>query len=271
MSLRRLAATAAVMAAVAALLSVLTRGLPDPAVLTAPQAVADASGPETLLVALVGLAAWTAWGWGALGLLLTALSVAPGLLGAAARGAGRLLLPAGARQAAAVALGVGLTVGVPVLSGCVPATAPAAAVQSLPAAVQSPPDAGPVPDWPAAPAPAPPPPPSANSAPSAAPDPAPGAAPDPGTATGRPTPPPVPDWPDGRYVVVRGDCLWDVAAADLRARTGGDPAAAEVTRAVAAWWTANAAVIGDDPDLLLPGQVLRAPADPTAPAESEHP
>jgi hypothetical protein len=28
---------------------------------------------------------------------------------------------------------------------------------------------------------------------------------------------------------------------------------------VHAWWVANAGVIGPDPDLLLPGQVLRPP------------
>jgi nucleoid-associated protein YgaU len=32
-----------------------------------------------------------------------------------------------------------------------------------------------------------------------------------------------------------------------------------VAAAVDAWWHANAAVIGPDPDLLLPGQVLRPP------------
>jgi hypothetical protein len=32
-----------------------------------------------------------------------------------------------------------------------------------------------------------------------------------------------------------------------------------VAAAVQAWWRTNAAVIGPDPDLLLPGQVLQPP------------
>src|SRR4051812_30028004 len=115
MSLRRLVTTTAVMAAVAALLVALTPDLPDAALAVRdPQAFVDATGPEALVVAVTASLAWLAWGWGALGLLLTALSAAPGVLGAAARSAGRVLLPADARRAAAVALGIGLAVGTPV-------------------------------------------------------------------------------------------------------------------------------------------------------------
>ncbi|MGY1731837.1 hypothetical protein ACI798_09955 [Geodermatophilus sp. SYSU D01045] len=72
--------------------------------------------------------------------------------------------------------------------------------------------------------------------------------------------PAVPDWPaPGGHVVLRGECLWAIAAADLRARTGAEPTDAATAAAVERWWTANAAVIGPDPDLLLPGQVLRPP------------
>jgi hypothetical protein len=60
--------------------------------------------------------------------------------------------------------------------------------------------------------------------------------------------------------VLRGDCLWDIAAGWLERRQPGvevtDTAVREATQA---WWRANAAVIGADPDLLLPGQVLRPP------------
>lgn len=246
MSMRRLAATTAVMAAVAVLLAALTPALPDPAlVLTDPQGLADAAGAETLVLAAAALLAWLAWGWGALGLVLTALSAVPGVVGAVARAASRLLLPADARRAAALALGLGLAVGSPALAACSTAVpAPAAAV-SLPRAA-------PVPDWPVTPA---------QPVDPAVPDPAP-----PPTAPG-----PVPEWPAAGHVVVRGDSLWGIAAADLRARTGSDPAAGDVARAVAAWWSANAEVIGPDPDLLFPGQVLRAPADPSTPAESETP
>jgi nucleoid-associated protein YgaU len=63
-------------------------------------------------------------------------------------------------------------------------------------------------------------------------------------------------------VVVRGDCLWHIAADRLRQQQGRAPTDGEVALAVRAWWTANAAVIGPDPDLLLPGQVLRPPSPP---------
>jgi hypothetical protein len=92
--------------------------------------------------------------------------------------------------------------------------------------------------------------------------PVPVAAPDWPPATPAPAPAPTPDWPaetTGEHVVVRGDCLWDIAAGRLTSATGRTPTDREVTVAVQAWWTANAAVIGPDPDLLLPGQVLRPP------------
>jgi hypothetical protein len=76
----------------------------------------------------------------------------------------------------------------------------------------------------------------------------------------------VPDWPGaaeaGGHVVVQGDCLWHLAEAGLRAEQGGVPTDGEVAGAVHSWWTANADVIGPDPDLLLPGQLLRPPGQP---------
>lgn len=60
------------------------------------------------------------------------------------------------------------------------------------------------------------------------------------------------------FVVCRGDTLWDLAASRLPAHATDAEIAAEWPR----WHAENAAVIGPDPDLLLPGQLLRAPADP---------
>ncbi|MFE5294694.1 LysM peptidoglycan-binding domain-containing protein [Isoptericola sp. NPDC056618] len=57
-------------------------------------------------------------------------------------------------------------------------------------------------------------------------------------------------------VVHRGDTLWDIAADAL----GGSPTDAEILREVSRWHTENRDVIGADPDQLLPGQILRAPA-----------
>ncbi|GII99346.1 hypothetical protein Slu03_17240 [Sediminihabitans luteus] len=56
-------------------------------------------------------------------------------------------------------------------------------------------------------------------------------------------------------VVLRGDTLWAIAARALPAGASDQAVAAASTR----WFEANRDVIGTDPDLILPGQVLRAP------------
>lgn len=57
--------------------------------------------------------------------------------------------------------------------------------------------------------------------------------------------------PTGRYVVRPGDSLWSVAVAHPGA--GGTDAR---WRAI---WAANRTAVGDDPDLIHPGQALRLP------------
>jgi len=230
MSVRRLVLTGAAMGLIAALLAAVTPPLREMAdALAAAQRTADTAGPDALVVAAAGLLAWLVWAWGCLGLVLTAASTVPGLLGGVARVASQVVLPAGARRSAAVLLGLGLGVAGP-LAGIAPLPV-SAATATL----------GGVPDWPAEPT---------------APSPA---------ASERAG---VPDWPDapapadGSHVVLRGDCLWHIAEARLLERPGPPPADAEVARAVQAWWAANADVIGPDPDLLLPGQVLRPPVTP---------
>ncbi|RBY86530.1 LysM peptidoglycan-binding domain-containing protein [Blastococcus sp. TF02A-30] len=235
MSGRRLTATTSVMAGVALALHVLTPPVAEMVRAVADgQRTADTLGSDVLVTAAAGLLAWVAWVWGALGLLLTAVSAAPGALGRCAEVVTRVVLPAGARRSAALALGVGLSVAAPLggTATLLVVTAPAASAETAP---------GVVPDWPARAAAAP-----STPAPT--------------------TPAPVPDWPDtptapapGEHVVVRGDCLWDIAAARLTTELGRPPGIAETADAVHAWWTANASVIGADPDLLLPGQVLRPP------------
>ena len=60
-------------------------------------------------------------------------------------------------------------------------------------------------------------------------------------------------------VAVRaGDTLWSIAVRHL----GPDARSDEVARAWPVWWRANRAVIGEDPDLILPGQVLHVPSGP---------
>jgi nucleoid-associated protein YgaU len=57
-------------------------------------------------------------------------------------------------------------------------------------------------------------------------------------------------------VAVRpGDSLWTLAARHL----GPGATAAQVADAWPRWWAANRDVVGDDPDLLRPGQLLRPP------------
>jgi nucleoid-associated protein YgaU len=238
MSMRRWAGTAAVMGGVAWALSTAGPGLAElRAVATDPQRVVDTQGTDVLLVGAAGALAWLCWAWAAVGLLLTGLSAVPGSAGRLARLMLAGVLPAGARRAAAVAVGLSLAATAPTaVSVAGPAPAVAAEAQAVQAqtveapTVEAPTGGAAAVDRPAS------------------------------TGTGV-----VPDWPGrpepGDHVVLRGDCLWDIAADWLARQHPGTPVAdPETARAVAAWWQANADVIGPDPDLLLPGQVLRPPA-----------
>jgi len=229
MSIRRLVVTATAMAAIAAALAALT---PPFAAMTgtlaSAQRTVDAQGADVLIAATAGLLAWAVWAWGALGLALTAASALPGIAGGAARLALQVALPAGARRSAALLLGLGLGVAGPLLATAVPHLAPtasAATAESIPDWPSPGADAAPVPDWPA------------------------------GAEATAQTPP-------AQRVVLRGDCLWHIAADSLLGRLGQLPTDGEVATAVQAWWSANADVIGPDPDLLIPGQVLRPPGPP---------
>lgn len=61
--------------------------------------------------------------------------------------------------------------------------------------------------------------------------------------------------------VRRGDSLWSIAARHLGPGTSDAEIAWEWPR----WYAANRAVVGDDPDLLVPGQLLRPPPPRSAP------
>ena len=60
--------------------------------------------------------------------------------------------------------------------------------------------------------------------------------------------------------VRRGDTLWDLAAAHLPAEATD----AEISASWQQWYLENRAVIGPDPDLILPGQILSVPAQERA-------
>lgn len=233
MSGRRLTGTALAMGLIAVCLAALTPGPAGMAgsVLGAQRTV-DTAGPDALVQAGAGLLAWAVWSWGTLGLVLTAVTALPGLAGRIAHLLLRAVLPAGARRAAALALGMGLGVVGPLLAAPSGPSAPELVTVSS----GSPALPAPAPDWPTAD------------------EPTPGA----------------PDWPaspgagrtTGSHVVVRGDCLWRIAEAHLTVQDGAPPSAAAIAAATHAWWHANAAVIGPDPDLIRPGQLLHPPAPP---------
>jgi nucleoid-associated protein YgaU len=58
-----------------------------------------------------------------------------------------------------------------------------------------------------------------------------------------------------RVVVREGDSLWTLAARELGPTATNGAIAARWPD----WYAANRQVIGDDPDLIFPGQVLRVP------------
>ena len=230
------------------------------------------SSPEEALTALAAVAgaAVAAWLW--LGLLLALLGHLPGAVGARCRAVAERTTPAVVRRWAAVVVGASLagalapgtaTAADGRLSGgssrsvqapstsLSPSFSPTTALEgtALGAAV---PYAG-------APSPA-----FAPNQTSAHPS-AESATPAPGWTPSRPpvrpqpstrlvTSAPAPDGPR-ETVVRRGDTLWDIA----RAHLGPDATDAEVAAEWPRWHEANRSVVGDDPDVLLPGQVLRAP------------
>ena len=231
-------AVGALLAAVPAAAGAGALWLGSPALRTA---AAGAPGTGDLLVAGCAVLAALVLGWLALGIVVAAVdevrAAAPGPR-PARRTPG---VPALARRLVAVA--VGLLIGSTALSAGAAERGGAAAL--------------PDPGWAA----------SAPADPGAAPAPVdPGWAAltehSPGTA---PAPPAgdLPQLPGGtregaapaEVVVHRGDTLWSLA----RARCGAEAGAGEVLRQLHLLHEANADVIGDDPDLLHPGQVLRLP------------
>ncbi len=192
------------------------------------------------LVALVALVAWACECWL---LAVAALTLIERRSGRASRGATQLLrrlAPAAVRTAARIALGATLATGVTGVTGALSARSAAASaagprpVAGLAAAVPSLDWPVPLPtlalDWPLATGP--------------------------GAHTPPPAAAPVPA-PSSPIVVVQpGDCLWQLAARAL----GPSATAARTAATWPSWWSANRAVIGDDPDLLRPGTRLVPPA-----------
>jgi hypothetical protein len=260
-------------AATAGALGALLLTAPSPRVALGSLAGAgSATDPTAPLVAAVALLAWAVAGWLALTVVVVLLSRVPGLLGRTARALAGRVAPATVRRAVEAALGITVAVGVvaPPAALASPATLPTATLPTAVAAAEAAWDL----DWPsrtatptssppapAAPGPAAPTPRPAPAVTATRPPPPaepPRARPAPVTA-----PPPVvrhsPVAPAAGAVVVRpGDTLWSLAEASLRG-AGTAPTDRQVAQAWPRWWAANREAVGGDPDLLLPGTVLRPP------------
>ena len=75
-------------------------------------------------------------------------------------------------------------------------------------------------------------------------------------ASQAPVPPDAAEVGAGTMTVQRGDSLWRITAAHLPGASN-----TEIAAAWPRWYEANREVIGADPDLIHPGQVLRLPTD----------
>lgn len=261
--------------ATAGSLAVLLLSAPSPRV--ALRVLADAGGstdPTAPLVAAVSLLAWAVTGWLVLTVVVVLLSRVPGLLGRTARGLARRVAPTTVRRAVEAALGITVAVGVvvPTAALAAPTTLPTAAATAetawdldWPSSTATTGTSTPSPSAPAATTP--PPAPAVTTAsrtPAASPTPTATASTAPRTRATSAAPPaavhPSPATPVATAVVVEpGDSLWSLAETSLRS-TGTPPTDRQVAQAWPRWWAANRDAVGDDPDLLLPGTVLRPPA-----------
>ena len=245
------------------------------AAVTAPGPARPADG---LLLCAAALSALLTL-WLVLGLVLSVLSALPGAAGRIARrGAGHVAPPV-VRRLAVLALGAGLAVPLVAATASAGAASTGTArdetsgrpVSSGPLVTEGAAATAPSASWPT---PASPPRAAGSASPPSVrptPVPFPGEAPD---AAWTPSPPDrtrIHD-PEGLdllsrtpaaghvvdegVVVRRGDSLWSITGRYL----GPSATADEIAREWPRWHEANRDVIGDDPDLIRPGQVLHPPA-----------
>ncbi len=214
--------------------------------------------------------------WVGMALVVTALGALPGAFGAASSRLGSRVAPGLAGRMARLALGLSLTAG-PV-SACTPALAGDSGLPGVGRigeviepgpmgagdagatfAGETPLIATPPAELPLAENPLVETPPTDRDAaeePLADASPA-AAEPTPTPAAGLTTEPTRDHRPADEVVVQRGDTLWAIAARHL----GTDATEAAIAEEWPRWYAANRGVIGDDPDLILPGTILRPPTD----------
>ncbi|WP_375476847.1 LysM peptidoglycan-binding domain-containing protein [uncultured Jatrophihabitans sp.] len=240
-------------------------------------------GADRALTSLAGAALWLVAAWLGLGLLAAGGARLPGLGGRAARVLCCVTLPAVLRRVLVGSAGLGIALAPAAALAAPPGTpgpAPSpAAAPSWPLRPASTHTLGP-PSWPtraansahaSRPGPTPVPTPTPTPTPTPVSTPAPTPTPTTGRTSARTphlghpaTPHPGPTAPasasarPGRPAVTvqPGDSLWLIA----QRRLGRSATPARTAVAWPRWYAANRAVIGDDPDLVLPGQALRAPA-----------
>ena len=187
---------------------------------------------DTVLITTTWVLGWAAVAWLTVIAFLAAASALPGGLGALSRSLLRLLAPRAVRRALELALGMSLAAG-PIFGSAAMAAAPPAAphnaVLSIPA-LDRPLGAIPSLDRPSLSAP------QLSALPS----------------LDRPVRSAPARWP----VTVRpGDSLWLIAQHGL----GHDASDAQIGAEWPRWYAANRSVIGDNPNLIQPGQHLEPP------------
>jgi hypothetical protein len=218
-----------------------------------PQATVDARGADAVAHTLVAALAWLALAWLVVAVLLVAAVRLPGRIGALAERATAAVVPAAVRRLLATTLGVTLFAGIHA-GGALAAPGGSAPPPAIVSALNL--------DWPTVraasqagtlttPAGKPP----AQSPPGAH---GPGDSRRPSTlGAGTPRFGAPQRGDESREVVVRrGDSLWSIAAQHLGPSATDEQIAREWPR----WWSANRQVVGDDPDVIKPGQRLTPPA-----------
>jgi hypothetical protein len=199
-------------------------------------------GADRVVATLCATGIWLAAAWLALGIAGATVAALPGSIGRVGHRVARAVLPRTLYRIVAGAAGLGVLLS-PVLASGAPAPRPGSAVAAMPTPTpQWPSDAPvPVPLWPTNPAARPTRTPEHRRAQPSR------------SAPHRSQPQPV--------VVRRGDTLWRIAADHLP----GHPSAQRIAASWPRWYAANRAVIGADPDLIVPGQHLYPPAKGSAP------
>jgi len=191
-------------------------------------------GADQAIASLAGAVLWLTALWLAFALLLVVTSTLPGQLGRAVAAVGALAVPASMRR---LLLG---TASVAIVVAPAVAATPAFAAPAPPSPSAA---TAPAVVWPTDPSRE-----AAEPARSAPTAPA-------HSVTNR-----APQAPQAHstVTVAPGDNLWSIAARSL----GPHPTAEQIASAWPRWHEANRSVIGDDPNLIVPGQRLSGPTEP---------